>query len=177
VAVGRVRGPRGVRGELNVDSLTDFEERFVPGATLWASGTAYTVRRSRAAGNTLLLELAGIDSREAAEVLRNQLLEIPEESLTHLPEGQYYRFQIVGLAVFDRAGHPLGHVEQIIETGANDVYIVRDQTGELLLPAIDAVVLKIDLEARRMTVNLIEGLERRPLRARPQSDSQGTTTL
>jgi 16S rRNA processing protein RimM len=151
---------------MKVHPLTDFQERFAAGATLRAGGARYAVRRSRAVGSMLLLELEGIDSREAVESLSGLLLEVPEDELPELPEGQYFRFQVLGLAVYDEAGRPLGHIEEIIETGANDVYVVRDTEGELLLPAIDSVVLQVDLLERRMTVQLIEGLERRPLRRR-----------
>ncbi|MEX1255695.1 MAG: ribosome maturation factor RimM [Dehalococcoidia bacterium] len=176
VAVGWVRGPRGVRGELKVDPLTEFHERFAPGAALQASGATYVVRGCRPHRGTLLLELEGIESRAAAETLRNLLLEIPEESLARLPEGRYFRFQILGMEVFDRENRALGRIDEIIETGANDVYVVHDAEGELLIPAIDSVVQEIDVARQRMTVELIEGLERRPLRARPKSERSGRST-
>jgi 16S rRNA processing protein RimM len=168
VAVGWVRGARGLRGELKVDPLTDFHERFAPGAAVWAGAVTYIVRRCRPHRDTLLLELEGIETREAAEALGNLLLEIPEESLARLPEGQYFRFQILGMEVYDQQEHALGRIDEIIETGANDVYVVRDAAGELLIPAIDSVVKEIDVTTRRMTVELVEGLERRPLRVGPK---------
>ncbi len=148
---------------MRVEPLTDFLQRFDPGATVWAGGKAYVTRRARLHGEVLLLELEGIDTREEAERLRGLLLEVPEESLPALAEGQYFRFQVLGLDVFDRRGHSLGRIEEILKTGANDVYIVRDAESELLIPAIDTVVKEVDLGGRRMVVELIEGLERRPL--------------
>lgn len=163
-----MRGPRGVRGELNVDPLTDFPQRFRAGATVWAGGAAYTVRHARMHQRTLLLELQGVESRSDAEALRGLLLEVPEAELPQLPEDRYYRFQVLGMEVVDQQGRLLGHVEEVLETGANDVYIVRDADGELLLPAIDTVVKEVDVAGRRMAVELIEGLERRPLTQRPR---------
>ena len=163
VAVGWIRGPRGVQGELKVDVLTEFPERFARGARLWIAGQAYTVRRSRVHQGTLLLRLEGVETREEAERLRHQLLELPESELKPLGPDQYYRFQLIGLEAVDTSGAPLGRVEDVLETGANDVYVVRDERGELLIPAIDSVVKAVDLAAGRMTVDLPPGLERKPL--------------
>jgi len=162
VAVGLVRAPFGVRGELIVDSLSDFAQRFRRAATLWAAGVSYTVRRARPHKGALLLELEGVESRAEAEALRGALLEVPEGELPALAEGQYYRFQIMGMDVVDRAGRPLGRIEEVLDTGANDVYVVRDAEGDLLLPATDAVVKEVDVAGRRMVVELLAGLERKP---------------
>ena len=157
-----MRAPFGVRGELIVDSLTDFAQRFRRGATLWVAGVSYSVRSARPHKGALLLELEGIASGAEAEPLRGALLEVPEGELPALAEGQYYRFQIVGMDVVDRAGRPLGRIEDVLETGANDVYVVRDAEGDLLLPATDAVVKEVDVAGRRMVVELLAGLERKP---------------
>ncbi len=162
VAVGLVRATRGVRGELSVDPLTDFAQRFRPGSVVFAGGAPYTVRRARSHRGALLLELEGIQSREQAETLRGVLLEVPQEELAPLGEGQYYRFDIVGMAVVDGAGAPLGRIEEVVETGANDVYLVRNDEGDLLVPAIDTVIKEVDVAGRRMVVELVAGLERKP---------------
>ena len=168
VAVGWIRAPRGVQGELKVVALTDFPQRFAPGAILWAGGVRYTVRRARSHRGTLLVEFVGIETRDQAETLRDLLLEVPEEELAPLEENQYFRFQVLGMEVVDRDGRPLGRIEEVLDTGADDVYIVRSAEDELLIPAIDAVVKEVDVAGRRMVVELPEGLERRPLK-RPQS--------
>lgn len=164
VAVGWIRAPRGLGGELKVDSLTDFPQRFAPGAILWIGEVPYAVRRARPHLRTLLLELEGIDTREQAETLRDLLLELPESELAPLEEHQYYRFQILGIEVTDLEGKPLGRIEDVLDTGANDVYIVRDDEGDLLVPAIDTVVKEVDVEGRRMVVELPKGLERKPIK-------------
>lgn len=167
--MGRVLGARGVRGELKVAVLTDFPERFQRGATVWAAGEPRTVRGARNHLGALLLLLDGIDTREEAAALGGALLEVPEHTLAALEEGTYYRFQIVGLEVVTAAGEPLGRVAEVLETGANDVYIVRSEDAELLLPATEDVVRQVDVARGRMVVELIEGLERRPLKRRRQS--------
>lgn len=162
MAVGFVRALFGLRGELAVEVLTDFPERFRPGARLFVRGREFEVYNARSHRSGLLIELLGVQSRLQAERLCGCLIEVPEEELAPLGEGEFYRFQIVGLAVFDREGQPLGRVAEVLETGANDVYIVRDDGGDLLVPAIDSVVLEVDVPAGRMVVDLPEGLERKP---------------
>lgn len=166
VAVGWIRGPRGVRGELKVTPLTDFAHRFAAGARVWVAGKTHTVQEAREQRGAILLLLDGVESRSQAEAFRSHLLEVPEADLPSLPEDEYYRYQIVGMEVVDGEGRPLGRVEEVIDTGANDVFVVRDDEGELLIPAIDAVVKDVDVRRRRMTVELIPGLERRPAKRR-----------
>ena len=152
VAVGRIGAPRGVRGDVKVLPLTDFPERFRPGASLWVRGHRHEVQRSRWSRGLVYLGLSDIDSRDAAREMTGALLEVPEGDLTPLPEGQYYRFQIIGLEVCTPEGSSLGRVAEILPTGSNDVYIVRGGPRELLIPAIEDVVREVDLEGGRLVV-------------------------
>lgn len=154
VAVGRVRGPFGVKGELKVESLTDNPDRFKRGAKLWLGDQPVTVAGVRAAQGFIYLTLKGHRDRTGVEPYRGRIIQVPEASLPALPEGEYYRFQLVGLEVVDRQGSPLGVVEEVLETGANDVYRVRAPDGkELLLPALDDVIVSVDLEAKRIVAD------------------------
>ncbi len=161
-----VRAPHGLNGEVAIDPMTDFPDRFMPGSVLWADGERYTVSEVRAHTKTLLLTLEGVETRNQAEEFRGKLLEVPEAALPRLEEDEYFRFDIVGIDVVDQDGTSLGKVAEVLETGANDVYIVRDAENEILIPAIDSVVKEIDTKGRRMAVELIPGLERRPLKRR-----------
>lgn len=156
--MGRVGGPWGLRGDVKVQPLTDFPERFQPGAPLWARGRRCEVRRSRWSRGFVYLSLAGVDSRSAAEELRGALLEVPEADLMPLAEGEYYRFQIIGLQVQTPDGTVLGRVAEILSTPGNDVYVVRGGPRELLLPAIEDVVKEVDLEAGRLVVEPLQEL-------------------
>jgi len=86
------------------------------------------------------------------------LVQIPVEEAAPLEEGEYYLYQIVGLATWTVEGEYLGRVREVLTTGANDVYVVRGPKGEVLLPAIEEVIREVDLEAGRMIVSLMEGL-------------------
>ncbi len=154
MAVGRVLGPFGLKGELKVQALTDNPRRFAAKSRLWAGEQPVTVAASRGAGGHLYVRLKGFADRTSVEKFRHALLQVPEDALPPLPEGQYYRFQLLGLVVVGRDGSVLGTLDEIIETGANDVYRVRTPSGaDILLPALDDVIVGVDLVAKRMVVD------------------------
>lgn len=158
VAVGRIVAPWGVRGHIKVEPLTDFPQtRFARNAVLWLLGSPHAVEEMRWHGKHALLKLTGIDSREAAQELRDTLLEIPEEELHSLEGGQYYQFQIVGLEVYTMDGQHLGRVDEVLTLASNDVYVVHGPQGEILLPALDDVIIRVDLAQGRMEVDPPEG--------------------
>jgi len=163
VAVGRIVGVHGIRGELKVEPLTDFPERFAPGSKFILVSPTGVVRPARALSSRIhkgkvLLQIDGVDDRSAAESLRGGLLKVEEEDLAPLPEGQYYHFQLVGLEVFTESGERLGEVKEVLPTGGNLVLIVHDGLREVLLPFIDDVVREVDRESGCITVHLLDGL-------------------
>lgn len=158
VGVGRVVRAWGTKGEVKVESLTDFPDRFASGKTLYIRGNPYIIERSRPHGTSFLVKLITIDDPLAAEHLRGALLEIPVEEVRRLPAGEHYWFQVIGLEVVDTNNEPVGRVEDILPTGSNDVYVVRGHRGEILIPATDEVVKAIDLEKGRMIIYFMDGL-------------------
>jgi 16S rRNA processing protein RimM len=168
VAVGRVLRPWGLRGDLKVESLTDFPDRFAPGARLWLDGVERVVERARWQKGALYLKLADIDDATAAEQARDHLLEIPESSLHALEPDEFYHHQLVGLAVHAADGTLLGTVQEILSPGGNAVLVVRGERGEALLPFIDDVIRTVDLHAGRIEVEqqdeLVEWSAPRPAR-------------
>lgn len=159
--IGRVRAAHGVRGELRVDILSDFPQRFQALKRLYLGDThtPCDVVKSRFTPKGVLIKLLGIDSRDAAERFAGFYIALPEDEAAPLPDGSFHHHQIQGLEVHTDDGRHLGNVVEILTTGSNDVYIVRGgQYGEVLLPAIAEVIRAIDLEAQRITVHLIPGL-------------------
>jgi 16S rRNA processing protein RimM len=161
VSVGRVVSAHGIRGDLKVESLTDFPERFRAGSRLWLEGVPRTVERSRQQGKMLVVKLEGIDSRTQAEAQRGKQLMVPQVRAIE-QESVYYLHDIIGLQVVEESGNALGEVVDVLATGSNDVYVVRGGRGEVLLPALDDVVKEVDLRARRMVVDVPEGLQFQP---------------
>lgn len=155
LTVGRFRKPHGVKGEVSMDILTDFPDRIVVGKKVYV-GESYQpmeVSNIRWHQQMLLLSFEGIEDRDQAGFLRNQLAFVKSDGLPELPEGEYYFHQLIGLTVVDESKKIIGKLEDILETGANDVYVVRTEAGEeILLPAIEAVILDVDLENKQMIV-------------------------
>ena len=158
VAIGRVGAPWGVRGAVKVSPLADSRELFAPGRGVTVSGQRRVIASARWQKGLVYLRLSGIEDREAAAELGGRLLAIAESELEPLPEGQYYRFQLIGLSVVSTDAEELGRVTEVLSTGANDVYVVRGDRGEILLPATDEVVREIDLESGRMLIDVLPGL-------------------
>jgi 16S rRNA processing protein RimM len=170
MAVARVLTPHGIHGELRCELITDFPERFRRTRQLYL-GEAHTpleVERARLDRRGLILKVAGLESREDAERWRGQTLYVPESQAVRLPAGSYFWHQIIGLRVLATDGRELGTIRDILQTGANDVYVVRGETEEWLVPAIRDVVRSIDVAGGTITVELIEGLTSSPLTTRAE---------
>jgi 16S rRNA processing protein RimM len=106
----------------------------------------------------LILRLEGVEDRSTADLLRERYVMVPLEDAVPLEEGEFYLFQAIGLAVSTAEQEHLGEIVDVLETGANDVYVVQGPRGEILIPAIADCILDIDIEARTMTVQLMDGL-------------------
>jgi 16S rRNA processing protein RimM len=147
-----------------VEPETDNPARFLPGKVVYLKGRPYTINESRRTSQGLLLELDGLGDGEARQ-LTHEPVEVPAQDVPPAPEGTYYHFQILDLEVFDLTGTYLGKVTEVLSTGANDVYVVTTGDQELLVPAMQDVIVSVDMERRRMAVNLPPGLEPRPVHA------------
>lgn len=161
LVIGRIIKPHGVRGEMRVEIITDLPERFTWLETVYLGEKdpqPVGVESVRFHKNFVLVKLVGYDSREEAADLRSQLLQVPEDEGIPLEEGEYYLFQLEGLAVYTDEGEYLGELVEVMETKANNVFIVHGPRGEVLLPDTEEVVLDIDLENGRMEVHLLPGL-------------------
>jgi 16S rRNA processing protein RimM len=161
VAAGRVMRPHGVRGELRVEAVSHLMRSLQAGSRVYLGSrhAAARVASARLHGRHWLVRLEGCGDRETAERWRGAELGVRVDDLPPLPEGEYFYWQILGLQVVTEDGRALGTIEEILETGANDVYIVRSpDRPEVLLPAIQSVIRQVDLAAGEIRVRLIPGL-------------------
>lgn len=162
LAIGKIIRAHGLRGEVSVTILTEFPERF--DTTEWVyigneyEAIAYRLISYRWHQDNVLLTLDGVTDRTQAEALRGQFVQIPIAEAVVLPEGSYYLYQLIGLKVQTTSGEFLGTISNILETGANDVYIVEHDGREVLLPAIPEVIKSIDLQQGLMVIEVISGL-------------------
>ena len=161
LSVGFLRRPHGVLGEIVMDLHTDFPERMKVGRKLFV-GEEYkpmTLTNVRPHQLGLLVKFENIETPEDAGKLRNQWVYIKAKDAPPLPEGKIYQYELIGFKVVDENDNLLGELVEILETGANDVYVVKDDSGkEILLPNIPSVILDLDAGARLMRVHLLEGL-------------------
>ena len=162
LVVGKIVGAHGVRGEVKVSLLTDNPERFRPGARLFLQSeegpTPAEVVSARPHKGMMLVKLASVPDRTAAELLQWRKLLIPEAEAMPLGEHENYAHDLIGLRVETVTGEALGEVTEILFAPANDVYVVSGPGSELLLPALRDVVLRVDLEAGIMVVEVPDGL-------------------
>lgn len=155
LVVGKLRRPHGLNGDILMEIITDFPERMRRGRQLFIGETHIPVvlEKSRPHPPFLLLKLRDYDSPEAVGEFRNSVVYVRADTLPPLPEGEYYHHQLVGLHVFSEDGQELGILTEVLETGANDVYVVTAENGtELLLPAIRDVILGVDIAGKTMRV-------------------------
>ena len=161
LVIGQIGKAHGVRGEVRVIPHTDVPERFTWLETIYIGESEpwpVVVERARFHKNFVLLKLAGYENREQIERLRGQWIQVPESEAIPLAEGEYFLYQLIGLQVFQDTGRLLGELVDVIETQANNVFVVQTETDQLLLPDTEEVVLTIDFENGRMTVHLLPGL-------------------
>jgi 16S rRNA processing protein RimM len=163
IKIGKITGTHGYKGTVKVELLTDFPQRFQDLQKVKISHKNTVAELNIEACNShkgkILMKFIGIDSIEEADKYRNAFLSISADELYPLPEGTYYHFQLIGMKVYDIEIGYLGLLTDILETGANDVYMIKSEVyGEILIPAIKEVICEVDLTQSSMKVKLLPGL-------------------
>ena len=165
--LGKIIRPHGIRGELRMQVITRLPELFEDLETIYLgtdkfdrrSATRYKVTRLRQERDVLLLAVDGIADRNEAEILRGKFVMIPLRDALPLEDGEVYLFEIVGMAVYTDTNEYLGDVAEIMETGANDVYLLRGGSrGDVLIPDTDEVIQSIDRANRKIIITPLIGL-------------------
>lgn len=161
ITIGKIVNTQGHRGILKIFPLTDFPDRFLEMrevlVELGGRAVLYHIEESSLYKKYVLIKFKEILDMTMAEKLKGSLLKVPRQELKPLPEDSFYIFDIVGLKVYDTGGNFLGQVGDIIQTGANDVYVVdREGAKPLLIPALKKVVRELDVPGGRMTVEMLE---------------------
>jgi len=163
IMIGKVVSTQGNKGEVNVLPLTDSNDRFKNLDNVFLrnknSQTILIVEKIRIKKDMVILKLKDIENLEEAKMIVGSFLEIERKNALKLSKDTYFIFEIIGLEVYSENNIFLGKVENVISTGSNDVYIVgRKDKEELFIPAIHNVVKNIDLEKKRITINMVDGL-------------------
>ena len=159
IKIGKIVNTVGLKGEVKVYNYSDSIEIYETIESIYVEDRLTVIENVRAQKNMVILKLEGADDRNAAEALRGKELYITEDDLPELPEGQYYVRDLIGMSVTEEDGNLLGHVTDVLQNTAQDIFEVESENGKkLLIPKVDQFVLDIDAEKREITVRLIEGL-------------------
>jgi len=161
--VGKVIRPHGLRGLLRIWSCSQSGESFLSGGTIFLKADPEVFHQLKVISvaphkNIFLMELEGLNSLEEAEKFRGSEIFVRKADLAKKENNEYFWFELIGLKVFLDTNLYLGTLKEIIETGSNDIYVVRKGKRELLVPAIHEVVKEIDLENKKMIITEMGGL-------------------
>lgn len=163
--VGKIVNTHGIKGEVKVIRITDFDERFSVGQKLiWTESNhssllELTVSGHRKHKNFDMLLFEEINGLNEAEKLKGGMLKVTEEDLTELEEGEYYYHEIIGSNVYTQDGEELGKIKEILSPGANDVWVIqRNGKKDLLIPYIEEIVKEIDIDKKEIRIDPMEGL-------------------
>ncbi len=161
--IGQIVNTFGIKGMVKVKPFTDDIRRFDELKTVYveknSNQTEYEIEEVKYHKDMVLIKFKGIDKVEQAEMLRNSYLTVSRDSVEKLEEGRYYIVDLLGLEVYTDEQTLLGTLEDIFNTGSNDIYVVKDKQGkQILLPAIQDVIKQIDIENKKIIVHLLPGL-------------------
>lgn len=159
LVVGKMRRAHGVHGEIPMEVYTHMMELLVPESVLYIGDafTPFTIENIRWKQELLLLKFKEINDRETVSELTNHFVYVKTKDLPELPADEYYLHELIGLKVVQDDGRYLGVLVEILETGANDVYLIKDDEGkEVLIPATEEMILEIDMGKETMTVAEME---------------------
>ena len=162
--VGQIINAQGIRGELRVFPLTDYKERFEELEYVYIEGDPslkYDIQNVRYKNELVLLKLKGIDDRNAAEALKEKYLIIDETQKRELPEDTYLIADLIGLEVYSETNEWIGTLIDVIQSTGQDLYeilIREDPPKTALVPAVKEFILDVNVDKKRMTIKVIEGL-------------------
>ncbi|WP_019227124.1 ribosome maturation factor RimM [Sedimentibacter sp. B4] len=160
IKVGKIVNTHGVKGCLKCIPLTDDMERFDELLYVYTEkdNKKRKIKNVWYRKGLVYLELEDINDMDAAESLRNTFISIYDDQLRELPEGSYYLFDLEGMEVYSDLGEYIGKISEIYQTGANDVYEVKDKNKSYLIPAVKEVIKEVSVKEKKMVIHVIEGL-------------------
>jgi 16S rRNA processing protein RimM len=163
VVIGYVTKPHGVRGALRIEPITDDPQRFNQLAHIFLtldeqSRHEFQINKVQIGPKFVIISLDEITDRNEAEKWKNAYVEIPRDKVVPLPEGQNYYFELIGALVQTKSGEKIGHLVDVLNYPANDVYVVKSELKEILIPVVPDIVVESDAENGTITIDPIEGL-------------------
>lgn len=158
--LGKIIGAVGLRGEVRVYPYTDYKEKFEEMPYVMTDrGIHYEIERVRYIKNTVIIKLKGVDDRNMSEALKEEYLYVFKKDAPPLELDSYYIHDLIGLRAENEDGKMLGHLSDVIQNSAQDIYEVETPEGKkILIPAVEEFIREIDLEKGKMRIKLIPGM-------------------
>ena len=162
--VGKIINTHGLRGEVKIVTWTDYPEVFEEIGAVYVKvctdAEKMTIKNVKYQKNNIIVKFAEINSIEEAEKYKNAVLLAERDALGELPEGVYYIADLIDCVIFEENGEKIGVLQDVFSTGSNDVYdIKRENKKNLLIPIIEGVLKSVDIENKKITIKIPEGLE------------------
>lgn len=163
IIIGKIVSTQGNKGEVKVIPLTDSIDRFDKLTDVFIREgnieKLLKINNLKTKKNAVILKFEDIDNIEKAKILVPSFLKVKRSNAVKLPKDTYFIFDIIGLEVYTNQNELLGKVDNIISTGSNDVYVVKNKNKkEILIPAIREIIKNIDVKKKRITINMVDGL-------------------
>ncbi|MBF0350040.1 MAG: 16S rRNA processing protein RimM [SAR324 cluster bacterium] len=160
--IGTIVAPHGVQGELRISPLTDTPEYYLDAESFWIETSqglqAHEIRRIRTHKNMWLVQFSDLESRNAVESCLRSRVFLPDKALRPLADDEVFLHELIGCRVEDMEGHLLGLLTDVFETGANDVYVVKKQEREILIPVTKDVVKSVNIDQKLILVQPLDGM-------------------
>lgn len=158
--IGKIVNTHGIRGEIKIQPWCDDPELFFDLDGFYVGDCYYRIQKARIHKNCIIVAVEGVNSINDAELLKNQVITAERDALGDLPEGTYYIADLEGLSVRTADGRTLGVIDEVIKTGSNDVYVLKDTDTQkpILIPVIDDVVKEVNITDGYVLVELLKGL-------------------
>ena len=157
--LGQITSPVGIKGEVRVypyfdiSLFSDVKKILIEGETEYRN-----LERFRQDKNMLVLKLSGVDDRNASEGLRNKYLVLPEDEMFDLPDDTYFIDDLIGMSVLDENNNLIGRLVDVNQNSKQDLYVIDTGSKTFMLPAVEEFILDIDIENKKMSVKLIDGI-------------------
>ncbi|MGD1044332.1 MAG: ribosome maturation factor RimM [Bacteroidota bacterium] len=163
IAIGRISKPIGTRGEVKISLLTHDKKRFMNLSTVWVGHDAADVElkkilKARIDTKHAVLNFDGIETVEEAERIRNLYLFVPKEDAVKLQNGSYFIDDVIGCEVVTEEQTTVGVITDLLSLPMNDLWVVKKEAKEILIPAVKAIIRQVDVENKRITIHALDGL-------------------
>lgn len=162
LSVGQIVNIHGFKGEVKVYPLTNDMERFSKLKQVYVETQdglkSYDIQSIKYLKNTVVLKLKGVDTEDAANKLRNCYVKVDRQKAVKLPKDNFFICDLIDCEVYDLNGALLGTITDVMQTGSNDVFVVKTDKKEILIPALKSIVKEVDIDGRKVVVELPEGI-------------------